>query len=106
MRLTKNRPLLEIASLVDGRFSAAGPLAAGQWSGDAALAPIRFSLWTALAAAWRGAHSARDGRQEVHTASYRAVVWKENGRIRELSVSSTDTGEVVRLVFATPNLSS
>lgn len=101
IRLTKNlpRPLLEITSLLGGRFYAEGPLAGGGWSGPADRAPVRFSLWTALAAAWRGAHPARDGRQEVHTATYRAAVWKENGRIRELSVSSTDNGEVIRLVF-------
>jgi hypothetical protein len=101
IRLTKDlpKPLLEITSMADGKFTAAGPLAGGGWSGDASRAPLRFSLWTALAAAWRGSHPARDGRQEVHTDSYRAAVWKESGRIRELSVSSNDNGEVIRLVF-------
>lgn len=101
LRLTKDlpKPLLEITSMTDGRFSAEGPLAGGGWSGDPSRAPMRFSLWTALAAAWRGACSARDGRQEVHTDSYRAAVWKESGRIREISVSSNDNGEVIRLVF-------
>jgi hypothetical protein len=101
MRLTKSlpKPMLEITSMTDGKFAASGPLAGGGWSGDASRAPLRFSLWTALTAAWRGAHSARDGRQEVHTDSYRAAVWKEAGRIRELSVSSSDNGEVIRLVF-------
>ncbi|MEI8310287.1 MAG: hypothetical protein WCH98_05985 [Verrucomicrobiota bacterium] len=101
IRLTKElpKPLLEITSMTDGRFSAEGPLAGGGWSGDASRAPARFSLWTALAAAWRGAYPARDGRQEVHTDSYRAAVWKDAGRIRELSVSSNDNGEVIRLVF-------
>lgn len=101
VRLTKDlpKPLLEITSMTDGQFSATGPLAGGGWSGDASRAPVRFSLWTALAAAWRGAYPARDGRQEVHTDSYRAAVWKESGRIRELSVSSSDNGEVIRLVF-------
>jgi hypothetical protein len=101
LRLTKDlpKPLLEITSMTDGRFSASGPLAGGGWSGDASRAPLRFSLWTALAAAWRGSFPARDGRQEVHTDSYRAAVWKEAGRIRELSVSSNDNGEVIRLVF-------
>lgn len=101
IRLTKDlpKPLLEITSMTDGKFTASGPLAGGGWSGDASRAPIRFSLWTALASAWRGAHPARDGRQEVHTDTYRAAVWKESGRIRELSVSSSDNGEVIRLVF-------
>lgn len=101
IRLTKDlpRPLLEITSMTDGKFSTSGPLAGGGWSGDASRAPERFSLWTALAAAWRGAYPARDGRQEVHTDSYRAAVWKEGGRIKELSVSSSDNGEVIRLVF-------
>lgn len=101
IRLTKDlpKPLLEITSMTDGHFSATGPLAGGGWSGDASRSPVRFSLWTALAAAWRGAYPARDGRQEVHTDGYRAAVWKESGRIRELSVSSSDNGEVIRLVF-------
>lgn len=101
MRLTKGlpTPLLEFTSMTDGKFHASGPMAGGGWSGDASRAPVRFALWTALAAAWRGAHPARDGRQEVHTATYRAAVWKEAGRINELSVSSTDNGEVIRLVF-------
>jgi hypothetical protein len=101
IRLTKDlpKPLLEITSMTGGHFSSTGPLAGGGWSGDASRAPVRFSLWTALAAAWRGAYPARDGRQEVHTDSYRAAVWKESGRIRELSVSSSDNGEVIRLVF-------
>lgn len=101
IRLTKDlpRPLLEITSMTDGKFYASGPLAGGGWAGEATRAPVRFSLWTALAAAWRGASPARDGRQEVHTDSYRAAVWKEAGRIRELSVSSSDNGEVIRLVF-------
>jgi hypothetical protein len=101
LRLTKDlpKPLLEITSMTDARFSADGPLAGGGWSGIPSHAPARFSLWTALAAAWRGAYPARDGRQEVHTDSYRAAVWKDAGRIRELSVSSNDNGEVIRLVF-------
>jgi len=101
VRLLKNvpQPLLETTSTSDGRFFASGPMAAGGWSGRASNVPLRFSLWNAIAEAWRGSLSARDGRQEVHTASYRAAVWKENGRIRELSVSSTDNGEVIRLVF-------
>ncbi len=101
IHLTKGlpKPLLEITSLTDGKFFASGPLAGGGWSGDASRAPLRFRLWTALTSAWRGAHPARDGRQEVHTDAYRAAVWKEAGRIRELSVSSTDNGEVIRLVW-------
>lgn len=101
IRLSKNlpKPLLETLSTRDGHFEASGPLAGGGWSGRVDRIPLRFSLWQALAEAWRGAVPARDGRQEVHTASYRAAVWKDNGRIRELSVSSTDNGEMVRLVF-------
>ena len=99
IRLTKDLPLLEITSMTDGRFAADGPLAGGGWSGDASRTPQRFSLWTSLAAAWRGAHPARDGRQAVQTDTYRAAVWKDAGRIRELSVSSSDNGEVIRLVF-------
>ena len=99
IRLTKNLPLLEITSMADGRFAADGPLAGGGWSGDASRAPQRFGLWTSLAAAWRGAHPARDGRQEIQADTFRAAVWKEAGRIRELTVSSGDNGEVIRLVF-------
>jgi len=101
IRLTKSlpSPLLEFTSLANGHFYASGPLSGGGWSGDASRAPVRFALWTALAAAWRGSQPAKDGRQEVHTDTYRAALWKEGGRIRELSVSSTDNGEVIRLVF-------
>jgi hypothetical protein len=101
IRLTKDlpKPVLEITSMTDGRFAADGPLAGGGWSGDASRAPQRFGLWTSLAAAWRGAHPARDGQQEVQADTYRAAVWKEGGRIREVSVSSVDNGEVIRLVF-------
>jgi len=102
IRLSTERPMLDIASLTDGRFSASGPLSGGGWAGHADRAPIRFRLWTSLTSAWRGAHPARDGRQEVHTDSYRAAVWKESGCIRELSVSSSDNGEVIRLVFPPP----
>ncbi len=101
IRLSKNlpSPLLETVSTAQGQFSASGPLSGGGWTGPANRVPVRFSLWQALSEAWRGAIPARDGRQEVHTSSYRAAVWKENGRVRELSVSSTDNGEMVRLVF-------
>jgi len=101
IRLTKSlpAPLLELTSLASGRFYASGPLAGGGWSGEASRAPVRFALWTALAAAWKGAQPAKDGRQEVHTDTYRAALSKEAGRVRELSVSSTDNGEVIRLVF-------
>jgi len=101
IRLTKGLPppLLEYTSLTDGKFRVSGPLAGGTWSGDACRAPIRLALWTALAAAWRDATPAKDGRQEVHTATYRAAVWKDAGKIKGLSVSSTDNGEVIRLVF-------
>ena len=101
IRLTKDlpKPLLEITSMTDGQFAAAGPLAGGGWSGDASRAPLRFSLWTALVTAWRDAHPARVGRQEVRTDTCRAAVWKEAGRIRELSVSSGDNAEVIRLDF-------
>ena len=101
VRLTKNlpAPVLDLNSMGDGKFYASGPMAGGGWSGAADRAPQRFALWTALAAAWRGAQTAKDGRQEVHTATYRAAVWKEAGKIKELSVSSSDNGEVIRLVF-------
>lgn len=101
IRLTHDLPppLLECASGTNGKFSAAGPLAGGSWSGDVSLAPVRLAVWTALAAAWKDARPAKDGRQEVHTAAYRAAAWKDGGKIRELSVSSTDNGDVVRLVF-------
>lgn len=101
IRLLKNvpKPLLETTSTRDGRFFARGPLAGGGWSGNADRVPLRFSLWKALAEAWRGAIDARDGPQEVHTQTYRAAVMKESGRVRELSVSSTDNGEVIRLVM-------
>jgi len=101
IRLTKSlpSPLLELTSLSQGTFRASGPLSGGGWSGESTRAPNRFALWTALAAAWRGSQLAKDGRQEVHTASYRAAVWKESGTIRELSVSSSDNGEVIRFVF-------
>jgi hypothetical protein len=101
IRLTKSlpSPLLELSALSQGTFRATGPIAGGGWSGEASRAPSRFALWTALAAAWRGAERAKDGRQEVHTATYRAAVWKESGTLRELSVSSSDNGEVIRFVF-------
>lgn len=101
IRLTKGlpRPVLEVVSTREGRFSASGPFAGGGWTGDAARIPLRYALWQALAEAWRGSIPARDGRQEVHTASYRAAVWKDGGRIRELAVSSLDNGELIRLVF-------
>jgi hypothetical protein len=101
IRLTKSlpSPLLECTSMTNGKFHAEGPLAGGAWSGDAPRAPVRLALWTALAAAWRDAQPAKDGREEIHTASYRAAVWKDSGKINELSVSSNDNGEVIRLVF-------
>jgi len=68
------------------------PISAGR-------APARFALWPALADAWRGTRPAKDGQQEVHTATYRAAVWKDSGKLRELSVISADNGEVIRLVF-------
>lgn len=101
IRLLKDlpKPLLETTSTRDGRFFASGPMSGGGWSGRADRVPVRFSLWSALAEAWRGAIPARDGPQEVHTATYRAAVLKDAGRVRELSVSSSDNGEVIRLVF-------
>lgn len=101
VRLMKNlpRPLLEVSSANSGGFSADGPLAGRAWSGDPERAPVRLRLWTAVCQAWRAALPARDGQQEVHTAAFRAAVWKENGRLRELTVSSTDNGELIRLVF-------
>ncbi len=101
IRLTKGlpRPVLEVVSTSTGEFSASGPFAGRGWSGPASRVPLRHALWQALAEAWRGAIPARDGRQEVHAASYRAAVWKDGGKIRELAVSSTDNGELIRLVF-------
>lgn len=101
IRLTKNlpRPLLKITVTADGKCIATGAISAGGWSGDVARAPVRFRLWLALAGAWRGALAAPEGRQEVNAAIYRAAVWKESGRIRELSVSSNDNSEMIRLIF-------
>ena len=93
------KPLLEVTSTRDGKFLASGPLSGGGWAGTADRVPVRFSLWKAVAEAWRGAIPARDGPQEVHTQTYRAAIWKVGGRIRELSVSSSDNGEVIRLVM-------
>jgi opacity protein-like surface antigen len=94
------KPLLEITSTRDGKFFATGPLSGGGWSGTGDRVPVRFSLWKAVAEAWRGAIPARDGAQEVHTQTYRAAISKVAGRVRELSVSSSDNGEVIRLVMA------
>lgn len=101
IRLTRSvpSPLLDCTSMADGYFRASGPLAGGGWTGDVSRAPARFALWPALADAWRGTRPAKDGRQEVHTATYRAAVWKDSGKLRELSVISADNGEVIRLVF-------
>lgn len=98
LRLTKNlpSPVLEFTASPDGKFSVSGPLAGGRWSGGSI--PARFAVWPALAGAWQWARPASDGRQEVHTATYRAAMWKESGKLREITVSSNDSGEVVRLI--------
>lgn len=101
IRLLKNlpRPLLEVTSSASGEFFADGPLAGRAWSGSPNRAPDRLSLWTAACEAWRAALSAREGQQEVHTPAFRAAVWKENGSLRELTVSSNDNGQLIRLVL-------
>lgn len=101
IRLTKNlpRPLLEVTVTAQGKCHVRGPMSAGGWSGDVSRVPVRFRLWTALAEAWRGARWMPDGHREIHTPTYRAAIWKKSGHVRELSVSSTDSGEVVQLVF-------
>jgi hypothetical protein len=98
LRLTKNlpSPLLEFTASPDGKFSVSGPLAGGRWRGSSP--PARLALWPALASAWQWARTASDGRQEAHTATYRAALWKESGKLRELTVSSNDSSEVVRLI--------
>lgn len=105
IRFTKTSssgPLLEITSTTDGNFRATAPEAPGSWSGQADNVPLHLSLWAALAPAWRDALAAPEGRQEIHAAAYRAAIRKESGRVRELCVSSSDNGEVIRLVFTEP----
>jgi len=100
IRFTKtSNPLLEITSTTDGNFRTTAPEAPGNWSGRTDNVPLHLSLWSALAQAWRDALAAPEGFQEIHAAAYRAAIRKESGRVRELSVSSSDTAEVIHLVF-------
>ncbi len=97
LRLSGSRLLLECRSMADGKFYAAGPLAGGTWSGEASQTPLRLTLWTAMAAAWRDAQAAKEGCQEVHTATYSAAIRRISGKILEITVKSADNGEVIAL---------
>jgi len=100
LHLTKGlpAPILTLNALNDGRLSISGPAAGRPFCGPSSAVPPRLAIFAAFNSAWRTAATLGDGRREIHSPAYRAVILKKTGAVREVSTSSTDSGALLIIV--------
>jgi hypothetical protein len=101
VRLYKQSPaaLGEFRLDPDDNFMAKGRLAGRGWAGAAASAPIKFSSWAAFLAAYRESAKFSEGARQFQTAAARVSYTKADNQLRALSLSNTETREVISAVF-------
>ena len=92
-------PLAEFRLGSENYFAAKGRLAGRGWSGPAPGAPATFSSWIAFLAGYQESAFLETGARQVQTAATRVAYTKSGGKLKALSVSNTDTGEVISAVF-------
>ncbi|HEY5707163.1 MAG TPA: hypothetical protein VIS96_16505 [Terrimicrobiaceae bacterium] len=101
VRLYKQSPasLAEFRLGPENDFTATGRLAGRGWAGPAPSAPAIFSSWIAFLAAYQDSAGLGPGSRQLQTATTRVASTKSDGRLKALSVSNTETGEVISAVF-------
>ena len=92
-------PLAEFRLGPENYFAAKGRLAGRGWSGPAPGAPATFSSWIAFLAGYQESAFLETGARQVQTAATRVAYTKSGGKLKALSVSNIDTGEVISAVF-------
>jgi hypothetical protein len=92
-------PLVEFRLESESYFAAKGRLAGRGWAGPAPGAPTTFSSWIAFLTGYQESASLETGARQLQTAATRVAYTKSGGKLKALSVSNTDTGEVISAVF-------
>ena len=92
-------PLAEFRLGPENYFAAKGRLAGRGWAGPARGAPATFYSWIAFLAGYQESAFLETGARQVQTAATRVAYTKSGGKLKALSVSNTDTGEVISAVF-------
>lgn len=90
-------PLAEFRLGPDSSFDARGRLVGSGWNGPATDAPPVFSAWLWFLTAYQ--RSAQPGAAPLQSATMRVTSTKSGNRLKVLSVSNTETGEVVSAIF-------
>jgi hypothetical protein len=90
-------PLVEFRLGSDNSFAARGRLAGQGWTGPAADAPPAFSAWIWFLTAFQ--RSAQPGAPPLQSATIRVSSTKSGDKLKVLSISNTETGEVVSAIF-------
>jgi hypothetical protein len=92
-------PLAEFRLEAENYFAARGRLAGRGWAGPAPGAPTTFSSWIAFLTGYQESAGLETGARQVQTAAARVAYTKSGGKLKALSVSNTETGEVISAVF-------
>jgi hypothetical protein len=92
-------PLVEFRLEPENYFVAKGRLAGRGWAGPAPGAPATFSSWIAFLSGYQESAGLETGARQIQTAATRVAYTKSGGKLKALSVSNTETGEVISAVF-------
>ncbi|HEY5811352.1 MAG TPA: hypothetical protein VIT23_01715 [Terrimicrobiaceae bacterium] len=89
-------PLAEFRLEPNHSFSAQGRLVGRGWTGLDSDAPKAFKSWISFLTAYQAAQT---GSPEAHSPAIRVTSTKSGDKLKVLSVSNTQTGEVVSAIF-------
>jgi hypothetical protein len=90
-------PLGEFRLGSDNSFEAAGRLAGRGWAGPASDAPPVYSAWIWFLTAYQ--KPAQSGALSLQSTKIRISSTRSGDKLKVLSVSNTETGEVVSAIF-------
>jgi hypothetical protein len=90
-------PLAEFRLGAANFFEASGRLAGRGWAGSAADTPPAFSTWLWFLTAYQKA--AQPGSLSLRSETMRVTSTKSGDKLKVLSVSNSQTGEVVSAIF-------
>jgi hypothetical protein len=101
VRLYKQSPVPMVEFRLDkaNTFSASGRLAGRGWTGPATDAPAVFSAWIWFLTAYQRSAGAQPGAPLLQSATMRVSFTKSGDKLKVLSVSNTESGEVVSAIF-------
>lgn len=92
-------PLVEFRLGRDNIFSAGGRLAGRGWTGPATDAPSVFSAWIWFLTAYQRSADTQPDASSLQSATMRVSSTMSGDKLKVLSVSNTETGEVVSAIM-------